>query len=99
MLSLLGANHRRPLFHMAKSFIRPKETKQRINEFSIEYTINPKFNINKAFIEKLYKCMNTKFCTITQPYIRSTLAKNTTRVLVLLMFYDTRKTLRNLSKC
>ena len=34
--------------------------------------------------------MNNSFGPITQPYIRSTLEKNTTRVLALLIFYETR---------
>ena len=59
MKSLLGTNHRLPLFNMAKSFIWLEETKERIHEFSIVYMFNPKLNINKAFIEKVNKCMNT----------------------------------------
>ena len=43
--------------------------------------------------------MKTTFGAITQPRIRTILAKNNTRVLALLMFYDTRKILRNFSKC
>ena len=35
--SLLGKNHRLPLFHMTTSFIWIEETKERINEFSIGY--------------------------------------------------------------
>ena len=51
ILSLLGENHRLPLFHMAKLFIWVDETKQRINEFTIGYMINPNLNINKTFRE------------------------------------------------
>ena len=75
MLSLLEANHSLPLFHMAKRFIWLNETKKRINEFNIGYIINPGFNINKAFIEQVEKCMNTTLGEITQPSIQSTLAK------------------------
>ena len=46
-------------------------------------------NINKAFKEKVHKCMNNIFITSTQPSIRSIFQKNT-RVLALLMFYETR---------
>ena len=48
MLSLLGANHCLPLFHMPKRSIWLNETKQRINEFTIVYMINKGLNINKA---------------------------------------------------
>ena len=48
MKSLLGTNHRIPLFHMAKIFICLEETKERINELSIEYMLNPILNISKA---------------------------------------------------
>ena len=64
--------------------------KERINEFSIGYMINPKSNINKSLREKLFKCMNNIFGPINQPYIKATLSKKTTRVLSLLMFYQTR---------
>ena len=43
--------------------------------------------------------MNTTFGPITQPFIRATLAKNKTRVLALLMFYETRKSPINISRC
>ena len=48
MQSLLGRNHCLPIFHMAKTFIWIKETKERINEFLIGYTNNPTLNINKV---------------------------------------------------
>ena len=37
------------------------------------------------------KCTKTTFGAITQPHISKILAKNNTRVLALLMFYETRK--------
>ena len=46
MLSLLGENHRLPLFHMAKHFIWLDETKKRINEFTIGYMINLGLNVD-----------------------------------------------------
>ena len=73
MLSLLGANHRLPLFHMDKSFIWVNETRQRINEFTIGYMINTNLNIKKAFREQVDKCMKTTFGPIIQPHIRATL--------------------------
>ena len=53
MLSLFGANHRLPLFHMAKHHIWLNETKKRINKFTIGYMINPGLNVNKAFREQV----------------------------------------------
>ena len=52
MLSLLGANNFLPLFHMAKSFIWIEETKERMNEFSIGYMINPNLNIKNHLKRK-----------------------------------------------
>ena len=49
MLSLLGANHRLPLFHTAKRFIWLNETKQPVNELTVGYMINPGLNVDKAF--------------------------------------------------
>ena len=53
MLSFLVANHRLPLFHMAKRFIWINETKQLINEFTIGYMVNPGLNVNKDFREQV----------------------------------------------
>ena len=50
ILSLLGDNHRLPLFYMDKRFIWINETKQRIIEFTIGYMINPGLNVNKTFV-------------------------------------------------
>ena len=99
MQSLLWYYHRLPLLHMAKHFIWIEETKERINEFSIEYMINPILNINKSFKEQVTKCIKAKFGAITQPHINKISAKNNTRVLALLMSYETRKILRKFSKC
>ena len=38
------------------------------------------------------KCIKTTFGAITKPHIRTTLAKKKTRVLALLMFYETSQT-------
>ena len=46
--SLLGDNHRLPLFHMAKSLFGLNKQKT-FNKFYIGYMINPTLNINKAF--------------------------------------------------
>ena len=54
---MLGINHRLPLLHMAKSYIWFEETNERINEFYIGYKMNQNLSINKAFKEKVTKCM------------------------------------------
>ena len=61
--------------------------------------INPTFNINKALREQGTKFTNTTFGAITKPHIITILEKNNTRVLELLMFFETRKILRTFSKC
>ena len=91
---MLGGNYRLRLFHTAKSFVFINETRQRINESKIGYMINPKF----AFREKVDKCMSSTFGPITQPHIRATLAKSKTRVLALLMFYETINNPKSFSK-
>ena len=83
---------------MAKSFIWIEEKKERINKFFIGYMNDTKLNINKSFIEQVFKCMNNIFGPIAQLYIRATFAKKTTRVLALLMFYETRKNPRKYFK-
>ena len=90
MLSLLGANHCLPLFHMPKRSIWLNETKQRMNEFTIGYMINIGLNVNKSFREKVERYMYNTFGETTQPFIKYTLEKNNTSVLELIMFYETR---------
>ena len=75
MKYLLGTNHLLPLLNMAKIYIWIEEEKERINEFSIGYIINPIFNINKSFKEQVTKCMTTTFGAITQPRISKILEK------------------------
>ena len=53
MLSLLGANSRLPLFHLAKTSICLNETKKCLNEFMIGYMINPGLNVNKISREQV----------------------------------------------
>ena len=53
--------------------------------------INPGLNVNKAFVEQVEKCMYITFGAITQTFLKSTWAKNKTRVLALVMFYETRE--------
>ena len=66
---------------MTKRFIWIEEKKERIHKFLIGYMINPTFNINKAFREQVNKCMKNTFSAITQPHIKTTLAKKKTMVL------------------
>ena len=51
---------------------------------------NPGFNGKKFFREKVEKCMYTTFGSITQPFIKYTLAEKNTSVVALILFYDTR---------
>ena len=60
---------------MAKRFIWMNERKQRINEVTIGYMINPGFNVNKTSKEQVKKCMYTTFGENTQPSIKGTLSK------------------------
>ena len=89
--SLLGTNHRLPLAHMAKRYIWLEEKNQRINEFYIGYMMNPNLSINRDFNEQVKICTKTTFGTTTQQHISKILLKPNTRVLALVMFYETRK--------
>ena len=72
--------------------------KKLINEFTIGYMINTGLNVNKAFREKVEKCMYTTFGKITKSFIKATLAKNNTSVLSLIIFMrQDQIILRNLS--
>ena len=47
--SLFVSNHCLPLSHMSKHYIWLEETNERINEFSIGYTMNTSLSIDKSF--------------------------------------------------
>ena len=49
ILKFLGSVHCLPLLHMDKLIIWVEDTKERINEFEIEYMINQNLRVNKAF--------------------------------------------------
>ena len=85
---------------MDKSYIFIEEKNQCINELSIGYIMNPNFSINKAFKWQVKICIKTTFDTTNQSHISKILLEPNTRVLVLVMFYDTRKIIQiNCSKC
>ena len=65
---------------MAKRYIWLEETNQRINEFSIGYTMNPNLNINKAFREQVKVCLKNKISTSTMTHISKILLKTNKRV-------------------
>ena len=91
MQSLLGTNFRMPLLHMSKSYIWLEETNQRINEFYIGYMLNPTLNRNRAFKDQVKVCFKHTFVPDTNTHIAKTLSKNHTRVLALVLFYESGK--------
>ena len=88
--SLVGTNNCLPLSRMAKSYIWIEVANQRINEFTIGYMMNPNLSIKKAIKEQVKICMKNTFSTTTQQHISKILLKPNTRVLALVIFYDTR---------
>ena len=89
--SLLGTNHRLTLSHIDKSCIWLEETKQRINDLSIGYMMNPNLIMNKVFREQVKVCMKNTFSTSTMTQISKILLKPNTRVLALVMLFENRK--------
>ena len=53
--------------------------------------MNPNLSINKAFKEQVEIFMKTTLGAMTQQHISKLLLKPNTRVLALVMFYDTRQ--------
>ena len=99
MQSMLGANCRMPLLHMSKSYIWIEEKNQRINELSIGYMMNPTLNRNRAFKYQVKVCLKQTFGPDTNSHISKTLQKPNTRVLSLVIFYESGKTIiRKLSR-
>ena len=93
MQSMLWTICRMPLLHMSKIYIWIEETSQRINELSIGYIMNPTLNRNRAFKDQVKVCLNHTFGTDTNSHISKTLHKLNTRVLALVIFYESGKTI------
>ena len=70
-----GDNCRMPLLHMSKSYIWLEEKNQRINAFSIGYTMNPTLYKNRAFIEQMKVCFKNIFGPDTTSQINKILQK------------------------
>ena len=90
---MLGANCLMPLLHISKSYIWLEETNQRINDFSIGYTMNPTLYRNRDFKDQVKVCFNHTFGPDTISHINKTLQKKNTRVLALVIFYESEKTI------
>ena len=82
-----------PLLHMSKSYIWLEETNQRINYFSIGYMMNPTLNRNRDFKDQGKVCLKNTFGPDTNFHISRTLQKPNTRVLSLVIFYESGKQL------
>ena len=82
-----------PLLHMSKSYIWLEETNKRINEFSIGYMMNPTLYRNRAFKDQVKLCLKHTFGTDTNYHISITLQKPNTRVIALVIFYESGKNL------
>ena len=93
MQSLLGTNCSVPLLHMSKSYIWIEETNQRINEFSIGYMMNLNLNSNRYFKYQVKVCLKNTFGSDTNSHIAKKSSKNDTRVLALVIFYESGKKL------
>ena len=92
MQSLLGNNCRIPLLHMSKIYIWLEETNQLINEFSVGFMMNPTLYSNRDFKDQVKLCLKYTFGPNTNSHISRTLQKPNTRVLALVIFYESGKT-------
>ena len=52
---LLVVNDCIPIFHMSKIFVYLHNTEEHINQFEIEYMVNPTLHGNKAFKDQVEK--------------------------------------------
>ena len=85
---------------MSKIYVWLEEKNQRINDFYIGYMMNTNLSIDKDFKEQVKIRLKNTFGTMTQQYISKISLKPNTRVLLLVMFYETRKKIqRKCSKC
>ena len=69
MQSLLGTNCCMPLLYISKGYISLEETNQHVNEFSIEYMMNPNLNRNIAFEDQVKICLKNTFGQDTNTHI------------------------------
>ena len=75
---------------MSRRFIYINTTNEIINQFAIEYMINPTIHANKVFRDKVEKYSRGKFHQKTMELIRNVMRKKDTCVISLVIFYETR---------
>ena len=93
MQSMLGTNCSMPLLHMSKSYILLEKNNQCINEFSIGYMMNPTLYRNIDFKDQVKLCLKHIFGPDTNSHISKILHKPNTRVIALVIFYESGKTI------
>ena len=91
--SILVDNCRMPLLHISKISIWIEETNQCINEFSFGYMMNPTLFKNRDFKEQVKVCFKNTFGPDTTSHINKILMKKNTRVLALVIFSESGKTI------
>ena len=91
LLPLLGVNYRQPLLQMYRILVYPFTTDELINQSSIGYMINPTLHVSKVFREQVEKCLRYTFHKNTMESINKFMRENDTYVIVLEIFYETKK--------
>ena len=67
-------------------------TVEKINKFAIGCMINPLIHVKKVFIEQVEKFLKAKFYEKTMEPIRDFMKKKDTCVIVLIMFFENKRT-------
>ena len=87
-MSLVRINNFQPILHMYKIIVHFYSIDESINQFSIGYMINPSFNCNKVFREKVEKFWSVSFHKNTMETIKYFLGKKNKFVMALIIFYE-----------
>ena len=61
LLPLLGVNHCLPILYMSQNNMYMNSIGKRMNQFAIEYIVNPTLKINKVFSDQVEKKLEEIF--------------------------------------
>ena len=87
-MSILGVNHCLPILYKSKRMVHYYTIYETVNQFAIDYMINPSLKFNNAFRTQVEKCLSVSFSASTMKTIKTFLVKNNTCVMVLIIIYE-----------
>ena len=93
LVHIISLSYRATLWQKEHNKVKNASTNKEVYQFQVSYVLYLKLKQNKAFIEKIYKCLYHKFDEKTPASMRKTLKYGSNRAIAQTMFYENRKSI------